>query len=106
MGPPRGRSTTVTARTAVATQAAAANAAQGRARVATSAINAADIALTTTTRRLEIEADTMPLRELAVVLGILVNKHVMLARLDHASDDYSAVDAWIHHIMDRTPAHT
>lgn len=101
-----GRHTTVTTRTAAATQAAAASAAQSRAHTADGAISAAQTALSTIQRRLETEADTMPIRELAVVFGILVDKHVMLARLDHASEDYSAVDAWLNHIMDGTPART
>lgn len=101
-----GRTTTVTARTTAATRATTVNAAQTRAEVSTALITAAQVALAELGRRLETEADQIPTRDLAVILGILVDKHVLLARLDHASEDYSAVDAWLHHIMDGAPSRT
>ncbi|MGP5484586.1 hypothetical protein ACTXMZ_16555 [Brachybacterium alimentarium] len=92
--------------TAAATEAATVDAAAARATVAGNTIRAADKAASTILERLEAEALTIPLRELATVYGILVDKHVLLARLDDTGDDYSAVDSWINHLMDSAPTRT
>lgn len=90
-------------KTAAATEAATLDAAAARATVAANTIRAADKAAATILERLESEALTIPLRELATVYGILVDKHVLLARLDNSGDDYSAVDAWISQMIDGAP---
>lgn len=93
-------------RTADAVEAATLDAAAVRATVSGNTIRAADKAAAAIVQRLEAEALTIPLRELATVYGILIDKHVLLARLDNAGDDYAAVDAWLNHIVDGAPART
>lgn len=89
-----------------ATEAASIDAAAVRAITSANTIRAADKAAATILERLENEALTVSLRELATVYGILVDKHVLLARLDDTGDDYSAVDSWINHLMDSAPTRT
>lgn len=37
-------------------------------------------------------------RDLATVLGILVDKHGVLVKMDQSSEEHSAVDEWLNHI--------
>lgn len=98
-----GRATRATARTHAATEAAAANAAHARAQAATATIHAANHAVTVLHRRLTTEAATLPLRDLAIIAGILIDKHVLLARLDQTDGDHATVDAWLAHILGGGP---
>lgn len=76
------------AKTEAATQAASVDAAALRQAVASTTIKAAATALEILTRRLNTEADLMPLKDLATVAGILVDKHQVLESITARHDTH------------------
>lgn len=95
----RGIATVATSKTAAATEAASIDAAATRQLVATKTISAADKAVSAILRRLDTEADDLPMKELATVLGILSDKHAVITRMDSDANEHSAVDDWIAHMI-------
>lgn len=94
------RTAAVSPRTAAATAASSENARALRTDVARLTLDTAHAVLNQLTRRLAVEADDMPLKDLAIIAGILFDKHVALVRVDgNQPDDHSAVDDWINHII-------
>lgn len=86
-------------KTAAATEAAQIDAAAVRAATASKSIKAADAIADHIIERLPSEGGMVPLKDLATILGILVDKHVVLVRADQGGDEHSAVDAWLGHVM-------
>lgn len=86
------------AKTKAATEAAAVDAGKIRTQVTTKAIGAVDKMLDTITQRLPNEANDMPLKDLATVLGIVADKYRALAGMDRGNQNNNAVDMWLSHI--------
>lgn len=86
-------------RTAAATAAASADARALRLKVAGMTLEGAERVLAIIYARLDAEAHTMPLKDLAVIAGVLVDKHIALERVDGREPDVSAVDAWLDYVM-------
>lgn len=94
------RTSAVSPRTAAATAASSEQARAVRTEVARLTLDTAEAVLDHLTRRLAVEADTLPLKDLAVIAGILFDKHIALTRVDgNNTDDHNAVDAWLNHII-------
>ncbi|AZL13758.1 hypothetical protein CXR25_13735 [Brevibacterium aurantiacum] len=91
--------TTVLSRTAAATAAASVDARALRLKIAGLTLQGAEKVLEIIYRRLDDEADTMPLKDLAIIAGVLVDKHVSLSHLDGEHPDTSAVDSWLDYVM-------
>lgn len=87
------------AKTAAATEAAQIDAAAVRAATAGKSIQAADKIADLILERLPIEGMDIPLKDLTTVMGILADKHVVLVKMDQGSEEHSAVDAWLEHVM-------
>lgn len=87
-----------TSKTAAATEAAASEAARTRAEAALTAIILANKLLGILSERVDDESDDIPVKDLAVMFGILADKHRALAEMDAANDSYAAVDAWLVHL--------
>lgn len=87
-----------TSKTAAATEAAASEAARTRAEAALKAIVLADKLLGILSERIADESDDTPAKDLAVMFGILADKHRALTVMDAANDSYAAVDAWLLHL--------
>lgn len=86
-------------RTAAATAAASVDAQALRLKVAGMTLEGAERVLAIIYARLDAEAHTMPLKDLAVIAGVLVDKHVALSKMDGHDPDVSAVDAWLDYVM-------
>ncbi len=93
-----GLRTVRSAKTKAATEAAAVDAGKIRTQVTTKAIGAVDKMLDTITQRLPNEANDMPLKDLATVLGIVADKYRALAGMDRGNQNNNAVDMWLNHI--------
>lgn len=91
--------TTVLSRTAAATAAASVDARALRLKIAGLTLQGAEKVLEIIYRRLDAEADTMPIKDLAIIAGVLVDKHVALSRLDGNDPDTSSVDAWLDYVL-------
>lgn len=87
-----------TSKTAAATEAAASEAARTRAEAALKAIILADKLLGILAERIADESDDIPAKDLAVMFGIMADKHRTLTEMDAANDSYAAVDAWLLHL--------
>ena len=87
-----------TSKTAAATEAAASEAARTRAEAALKAIVLANKVLDILSERIDDESDDIPAKDLAVLFGIMADKHRLLTEMDSASDSYAAVDAWLLHL--------
>lgn len=87
-----------TSKTAAATEAAASEAARTRAEAALTAIVLADKLLGILAERIDAEADDIPAKDLAIMFGIMADKHRLLTEMDTANDSYAAVDAWLLHL--------
>lgn len=87
-----------TSKTAAATEAAAFDAARTRAEAALKAIVLADRLLDILAERIADEADDIPAKDLAVMFGILADKHRTLTEMDTAPNSVAAVDAWLLHL--------
>lgn len=87
-----------TSKTAAATEAAASEAARTRAEAALKAITLADRLLDILSERIADESDDIPAKDLAIMFGIMADKHRTLTVMDAASDSYAAVDAWLLHL--------
>jgi transposase-like protein len=87
-----------TSKTAAATEAAASEAARTRAEAALKAILLADKLLDILSERVADESDDIPVKDLAIMFGIMADKHRLLTEMDTASDSYAAVDAWLLHL--------
>lgn len=86
-------------RTAAATAAASADAMALRLKVAGMTLDGAERVLAIVYARLDAEAHTMPLKDLAIIAGVLVDKHIALEKLEGREADVSAVDAWLDYVM-------
>lgn len=87
-----------TSKTAAATEAAASEAARTRAEAALTAVVLADKLLGILSERVADESDDIPVKDLAIMFGIMADKHRLLTEMDTASDSYAAVDAWLLHL--------
>lgn len=87
-----------TSKTAAATEAAASEAARTRAEAALKAIVLADKLLGILSERIADESDDIPAKDLAVMFGIMADKHRTLTEMDAANESYAAVDAWLLHL--------
>lgn len=87
-----------TSKTAAATEAAASEAARTRAEAALKAVVLADKLLDILSERIADESDDIPVKDLAIMFGIMADKHRLLTEMDTASDSYAAVDAWLAHL--------
>lgn len=86
-------------RTAAATAAASVDARALRLKVAGMTLEGAERVLAIIYARLDAEAHTMPLKDLAVIAGVLVDKHIALERVDGNEPDVSSVDAWLDYVL-------
>lgn len=72
-----------------------------RATIASKTLSAADKASDLILKKLEsiekMDADE-GMKDLATVLGILVDKHGALVKMDQSNENHSAVDSWLEHI--------
>ena len=93
-----GLQTERTSKTAAATEAAASEAARTRAEAALRAVVLANKLLGILAERVADEHDDIPVKDLAVMFGILADKHRLLTEMDRVDESYSAVDAWLMHI--------
>lgn len=87
-----------TSKTAAATEAAASEAARTRAEAARKAIVLANKLLGILAERIADESDDIPAKDLAIMFGIMADKHRLLTEMDTANDSYAAVDAWLLHL--------
>lgn len=92
-----------TSKTAAATEAASSEAARTRAEAALKAIVLADKLLDILSERVADESDDIPVKDLAIMFGIMADKHRLLTEMDTASDSYAAVDAWLLHLTGGPP---
>jgi transposase-like protein len=92
-----GLHTVRTAKTAAATEAASADAAKTRALVVSQSIALTSKLLNRVNAAVDVEQE-MPAKDLAVIFGIVADKHKLLAGMDKTDESYSAVDAWLNHI--------
>lgn len=86
-------------KTHAATQAASIDAAATRQLVASNTIDAARLATAKIRERLATEAGEMPLKDLSIVAGVLIDKHAVLTRMDADANEHSAVDDWLEHMI-------
>lgn len=93
------KTTVVQSRTAAATEAASVDARALRLKIAGLTLTGAEKVLEIIYRRLDDEADTMPIKDLAIIAGVLVDKHAILSRMDGNEPDQSSVDAWLDYVM-------
>lgn len=92
-----GLRTDCTSKTKAATEAASAAAAKTRALAVGKSIALAGKLLDRLDAAVDVEAE-MPAKDLAVIFGIVSDKHKVLASMDKTDETYSAVDAWLNHI--------
>lgn len=85
------------AKTKAATEAASLDAAKTRALAVGKSITLAGKLLDRLDAAVDVEAE-MPAKDLAVIFGIVADKHKVLAGMDKTDETYSAVDAWLNHI--------
>lgn len=93
------KTTVIQSRTAAATAAASVDARALRLKIAGLTLSGAEKVLEIIYRRLDSEADTMPIKDLAIIAGVLVDKHAVLTRMDGNEPDQSAVDAWLDYVL-------
>ncbi len=93
-----GVSSSRASKTRAASDALSADAARTRAEAALKAIVLADRLLDLLSERIADEAGDIPAKDLAVMFGIVSDKHRLLTEMDAANDSYAAVDAWLLHI--------
>lgn len=84
-------------KTAAATEAASADAAKTRALVVSQSIALTSKLLNRVNAAIDVEQE-MPAKDLAIIFGIVADKHKVLAGMDKTDETYSAVDAWLNHI--------
>jgi len=84
-------------KTKAATEAASLDAAKTRALAVGKSITLAGKLLDRLDAAVDVEAE-MPAKDLAVIFGIVADKHRVLASMDKTDETYSAVDAWLNHI--------
>lgn len=92
-----GLQTDCNSKTAAATEAASLDAAKTRALVVSKSIALTSKLLNRVNAAVDVEQE-MPAKDLAVIFGIVADKHKVLASMDKADESYSAVDAWLNHI--------
>lgn len=93
-----GVSSSRASKTRAASDALSADAANRRAAAALKAITLADKLLDILSERVADESDDIPVKDLAIMFGIMADKHRLLTEMDTASDSYAAVDAWLLHL--------
>lgn len=87
-----------TSKTNAASEAKQADDKAVRAMIASDGLNVARIAADIIKRRMAVEADDIPLKDLATLYGIFIDKHSVLTKLDVGNQDHSAVDKWLDYI--------
>jgi len=76
-------------------EAASIDAAKIRALVTTKTIGLADTLIDHITTQISRDGDMIPAKDLAVIFGIISDKHRALAALDRNTENNNAVDAWL-----------
>lgn len=84
-----------TAKTNAASEAKQADDKALRAMLASDGLNVARMATDLIKERLLTEAHEIPVKDLATIYGIFVDKHAVITKLDVGHQDHSAVDKWL-----------
>jgi hypothetical protein len=90
-----GTRTVRTAKTTAATEARQADAKALRAMLASDGLSVAQMAADLIKARLATEGYDVPIKDLATIHGIFVDKHAVITKLDVGHQDHSAVDKWL-----------
>lgn len=90
-----GTRTVRTAKTNAATEAKQADDKALRAMLASDGLNVARVASDLIKARLAGDTTDIPLKDLATIYGIFVDKHAVVTKLDVGHQDHSAVDKWL-----------
>lgn len=93
-----GLKTDRTPKMAAAIEASKIDAAKLRAEFSGKSIALADRLLTMIDERLDAEAADIGAKDAAVILGIVADKHRVVASMDKATQSHSDVDQWLEHI--------
>ena len=84
-----------TAKTNAASEAKQADDKALRAMLASDGLNVARIASDLIKARLAADTTDIPIKDLATIYGIFVDKHAVVTKLDVGHQDHSAVDKWL-----------
>ena len=91
-----------TTKTYAQVEAAQIDAAKVRALVTTKTISVTETLIEQIADRINDEAEAIPVKDLAVIFGIISDKHRALAAMDRNTENNNAVDAWLAHITGQT----
>lgn len=95
----RGLRTVRNQKTGEATKARVVDAKAVRAAIASDGIETIQSLHEVIKARIAQGLETESFRDIATVYGILTDKHKMLVEMDRSTEEHSAVDAWLDHIM-------